>query len=143
MASLFFVMLVFAAWTSAISLIEPAVAWFGEKFGTSRVVSALVMGGLTWVIGVGSALSFNIWSDKTLFGKTFFDLLDFLTANIMLPLGGLLIAVFAAWVMRRQISREALEMQEGFGFRAWYFLVRYVTPVAVIMIFLKAVGVIG
>ncbi len=142
-ATLFFIMLVFAAWTSAISLIEPAVAWYGEKFGSSRTKAAVVTGFVTWLIGVGSALSFNVWGDPLLFGKNFFDLLDFLTANIMLPLGGLFIAIFAAWVMHRRTAREALEMRDGALFHLWHFLVRYVTPVAVLLIFLQAIGVIG
>ncbi|MGV6859475.1 MAG: sodium-dependent transporter [bacterium] len=142
-ATLFFVMLVFAAWTSAISLIEPAVAWFGERFGTSRKTAAVVMGLVTWFIGVGSALSFNVMSEPLLFGKNFFDLLDFLTANVMLPLGGLFIAVFAAWIMHKRTAKEALEMSDGSAFSLWRFLVRYVTPVAVLLIFLQAIGLIG
>lgn len=141
--TLFFVMLVFAAWSSSISLIEPAVAWAEESFGMSRPVSALILGGFAWVLGLGTVFSFNVWSDVTLFGKTYFDLLDYLTANIMLPLGGLLMALFVGWVMRRQSSSDELQLNNGLVFKVWYFLVRFVAPIAVIVVFLNAIGLIG
>lgn len=141
--TIFFVMLVFAAWTSGISIIEPAVAWAQERFGFTRPVAALVLGTGTWLVGVGTVLSFNLWADVTLFGKTFFDVLDYLTANIMLPLGGLLMALFVGWVMQRQSSLDELQMSDGIAYRLWYFLLRFVTPVAVIIVFLNAIGIIG
>ncbi len=140
--TLFFILLVFAAWSSAISLIEPAVTWLVENHGMKRLTACLVSGFTTWLLGVGTVFSFNIWSDATLFGKTFFDLLDYLTANIMLPLGGLFIALFAAWIMKRDAVRDELGFKQSVGFRIWYPLVRYVTPVAVVIVFLNAIGAI-
>jgi NSS family neurotransmitter:Na+ symporter len=140
--TLFFVLLVFAAWTSAISLIEPAVAYLVENKGWSRVTAATGVGISVWLLGLGTVFSFNLWSGVKLFGKTFFDLLDFLTANIMLPLGGLLIALFAAWIMKRESSQDELQMGSGLAFRLWYFVIRYITPVGVIVVFLNAIGVI-
>ena len=139
--ALFFILLVFAAWTSAISLIEPAVAWLVENHGYSRVFAAVTSGLVTWSIGLGTVFSFNIWSDYQLFGKNFFELLDYLTANIMLPLGGLLIAVFAGWLMSERSSRDELQLQDRRGYTIWHFLVRYVTPVGVIAVFLNVIGV--
>ena len=72
---------------------------------------------------------------------TFFDTLDYLTANIMLPLGGLFIAIFAAWVMREQSTKEELATYPVI-YKTWRFLVRFITPVAVIVVFLNAVGAI-
>ncbi|MDH5300340.1 MAG: sodium-dependent transporter [Gammaproteobacteria bacterium] len=140
--TLFFVLLVFAAWTSSISLIEPAVTWLVEKRGMTRIKACLFLGMSAWLLGVGTVLSFNEWSEIKLFGKTFFDSLDFLTTNILLPLGGLLIAIFAGWVLPRQICRDELEMKEQLGFRIWLFLIRYVTPVAIFCVFLNVVGLI-
>jgi len=140
--TLFFVLLTFAAWSSSISLIEPAVAWLVENRKWSRVKASVLSGGITWIVGLGTVLSFNYWSEIKLFGKTFFDLLDYLTANIMLPLGGLFIAVFVAWVMSRNSNLEELNMGDHGGFKTWYFLVRFVTPFAVIIVFLKAIGII-
>ena len=144
---LFFTLLMFAALTSAISLIEPAVAYLVENKGLSRVYASVWIGGLTWLVGLGTVFSFNIWEDKTLSipflfeNLTFFDTLDYLTANIMLPLGGLFIAIFAAWVMHEQSVKEELATYPKM-YSAWRFLVRYITPVAVIVVFLKAVGAI-
>jgi NSS family neurotransmitter:Na+ symporter len=141
--TLFFVLLVFAAWSSAISLIEPAVAWLVENRSMSRVRAAAWIGVTTWLLGLGSIFSFNIWSDPKfqLFGKTFFDLLDYLAANIMLPLGGLFIALFAGWVMSRASSQDEFGMNET-GYKLWWILIRYVSPVAVILVFLNAIGMI-
>lgn len=139
---LFFILLSFAAWSSAISLIEPAVAWLVENRGMGRVPAAVVCGIATWLLGLGTVFSFNIWSEIKLFGKTFFDLLDFLTANIMLPLGGLFIAIFAAWIMSKESSQDELAMKAPPVYQTWRFLVRYITPVAVVVVFLNAVGVI-
>jgi NSS family neurotransmitter:Na+ symporter len=144
---LFFTLLVFAAWTSAISLIEPAVAYLVENKGLSRIYAAVWIGAFTWFVGLGTVLSFNLWKDKTLTipyvfeDLTFFDTLDYLTANIMLPLGGLFIALFAGWVMRKESTSEEIDTHPII-FKIWRFLVRFITPVAVIVVFLKAVGAI-
>jgi len=147
---LFFILLVFAAWTSAISLIEPAVAWLVENKRMSRVYASMTAGIVTWGFGLLTVLSFNRWSEiKLLAGidvfhdSTIFDLLDYLTANIMLPLGGLLIAIFAAWKMSRESSMDELNMGDRFFYPLWRFLVRYITPIAVIIVFLHAIGVVG
>jgi NSS family neurotransmitter:Na+ symporter len=144
----FFVLVVFAAWASAISLIEPAVAWLVENKGLTRIYAAVLVGLITWLVGLGSVFSFNIWKHATwsipgLFTDyNFFDTLDYLAANIMLPLCGLFIAIFAAWLMRERSSRDELATSPQL-YRVWHFLVRYVTPVAVIIVFLSAIKVIG
>ena len=138
--TLFFLLLVFAAWSSAISLIEPAVAWLVENKRVNRIYASVWIGIATWIMGIGSVLSFNIWSDVKWFDKTFFELLDYLTANIMLPLGGLFIAVFAGWLMREDSSRDELKTTEK-SYAIWQFLVRYVSPVAVLIVFLNVIGV--
>ena len=140
--TLFFVLIVFAAWSSAISLIEPAVTWLVENKNMKRSTASIGAGIVTWFVGVGTVLSFNLWSGYKLFDKTFFDLLDYLTANIMLPLGGLMIAVFAGWVMSKQSTQEELHMDDRFGYRLWRILVRYVTPFGVTVVFFNAIGVI-
>lgn len=139
--TLFFVLLVFAAWSSSVSLIEPAVAWLMENRGASRPKACLALGLLTWGMGLGTVFSFNYWSELKVFGKTFFDLLDYVTSNIMLPLGGVLMAIFAGWLMKRAASHDELALSEA-GYRLWRFLVRYVTPVGVSLVFLHVIGVI-
>lgn len=139
--TLFFVLLVFAAWTSSISLIEPAVAWLVENHGMNRIYASVFLGVITWFIGLGSMLSFNIWSEYKLFGLNFFNFLDNLTANIMLPLGGLFIAVFAGWLMKVESSKNELATAKS-GYTVWLILIRYVSPIAVMVVFLSAIGVI-
>lgn len=145
---LFFILLVFAAWTSAISMIEPAVAWMVEKFSFTRLRSSLVCGLIVWAIGAGTVLSFNLWTrvrllDGTAFeGKSFFDLLDYLTSNIMLPLGGILICLFAAWVMSEPSRRDELRIGHPTGYALWRFLARYIAPLGVVLIFLHVLGIV-
>lgn len=140
--TLFFVLLVFAAWTSGISLLEPVVEWVEEKTGLSRAGSAVLVGLLCWALGIVSILSLNIWSSVTPLSmferfesKTVFDLLDYFTANVMLPLSGLLTAIFVGWCVARESLKSDLAL-EGGAFALWYNLIRYATPVAVAIVFI-------
>ncbi len=123
------------------------MAYLVENKGLSRIYASVWIGAFTWFVGLGTVLSFNLWKDKTLTipyvfeDLTFFDTLDYLTANIMLPLGGLFIALFAGWVMRKESTSEEIDTHPII-FKIWRFLVRFITPVAVIVVFLKAVGAI-
>ncbi|WP_417538630.1 sodium-dependent transporter [Marinobacter sp.] len=139
--TLFFILLIFAAWTSGISLLEPIVEWLEEQKGMNRTTSALGAGFVCWALGIASILSLNLWSGfaplgwiTMLEGKTIFDLLDFFTANIMLPLGGLLVAVFAGWIMSRKAMEEELALSKPM-FNLWFITVRFITPVAVGTVF--------
>lgn len=140
--ALFFALLVFAAWTSAISLVEPAVAYLVENRGMNRVRACAWVGGTIWFLGLGTVFSFNLWSGtKLVGGLTFFDTVDFLTSNVMLPLGGLLIAVFAAWRMSRKSTESELDAGPV-GYGLWRVLVRYVTPAAVFVVLLHVTGLL-
>ena len=132
--TVFFILVTFAAWSSALSLAEPAVAWAVEK-GYSRTRSTMLVCSLAWVLGLGTVFSFNIASDITWFGKTFFDLLDFLTANILLPLGGLLIAIFVGWFTSKQFSQQQADFRNVRVFEIWHFVLRYAAPLAILVIF--------
>ena len=134
--TVFFILVAIAAWSSAISIAEPAVAWSVEK-GISRGKATVVVCGLSWLLGFGTVLSFNEWSEVTLFGKTFFGTLDFLTSNILLPLGGILIAVFVGWFMSREAIGAEARIQSPVLFGLWMFMLRYVSPVAVGLIFIN------
>jgi NSS family neurotransmitter:Na+ symporter len=139
--ALFFLLLVFAAWTSAISLLEPVVAWLVENRGFSRVRASVLAGGAVWLLGVACLLSLNVWSEFRIFGMGIMDLFDFITANVMLPLGGLLIATFAGWMLSRAASQDELATGRRI-YTMWRFLVRYVSPVAVAIVFASAVGLL-
>ena len=141
--TLFFLLLVFAAWTSSISLVEPAVAWLVENRGIKRLHAAAAIGFGCWLIGLGTVFSFNLWSGEAwqVGGKTFFDVLDYLTANILLPVGGLAMAIFTGWFASRRMSESELQLSEPW-FSLWWFVVRFITPVGVLIVFLHAVGVV-
>ena len=140
---LFFILLAFAAWSSSISLIEPAVTWLVENKNMTRFAACVLSGIVTWIIGFGTIFSFNLTSNIKLFNKNFFDLLDYLTSDMMLPLGGLAMAIFIGWVMPKIVVRDELDLGDGALFGVWWFLVRFVTPVAVIFVFLNVIGLIS
>ena len=120
-ATLFFVLLFFAAITSSISLIEPAISFLIEKYSFSRAEATVRLSSLTWFIGIGTLLSFNYLSNVTFFEMTFFDLLDSFTSKVMLPLGGLLMAIFVGFIVKKRIVIEELEMNQTL-FNFWRFM---------------------
>ena len=134
--TLFFVLLSIAALSSSISLIEPGVAWLIESLKIKRITATTLLGFTAWFIGLFSALSFNLLSEFTIFGKNFFDATDFLTNQIMLPLGGIFIAIFVGWIMKKEHVLDELGFRENFIFKAWYFSVRFVAPTLVGLVFL-------
>ncbi len=140
-ATFFFMMLVFAAFTSTLSLLEPSVAWCIERFHMSRVRATVIISSLIWLLGIGTVLSFNVWKNVHLFGMDVFDFMDYLTANIMLPLGGLLIVIFTAWFMRQEAKLDELQIKKGFIYYKWRLTMRYVAPVAILIVFLKFLGI--
>jgi len=135
----FFILVAFAAITSAISLVEPAVAWIVERLKTTRVVAALLVGTLVWLLGLGSAFSTNVLSDCYIVGEmTFLDTIDYVTNNIVLPLGGIFIALFAGWVLDSKILDEEMK-RDLFYYPAWRFLTRFMAPVAVAIVFVMTI----
>jgi NSS family neurotransmitter:Na+ symporter len=137
-STIFFVLLAFAAWTSAIGLMEPAVAWIVEHFNRTRAQAAVMTGLLIWFLGFGSVLSFNELAEFKFLAGTIFDNIDYLTSNIMLPLGGLLIVVFAGWVMCRNSTSDELG-SSGAWYRAWRFLARFVAPIGILFVLANAI----
>ena len=120
---------------------EPAVAWLVERYYRTRAQAATIIGLSIWALGLGTVLSFNALSDFTFMRGTIFDNLDYLTINIMLPLGGVLITVFAGWVMCRNSTADELG-GTGIIYKLWRLLARYVAPVAIMFVFLKAIGLL-
>ncbi len=136
LAFIFFTLLMFAAWTSSLSILEPVTAWLVEQTGYSRLRAAVSAGVVAWILGLGSLLSLNLWSEITLFGMTFFEFMEYLSVNILLPLGGLLIAVFAGWLMSRSATFAELGLGNG-AYLAWQVATRFIAPAGVILILLQ------
>jgi NSS family neurotransmitter:Na+ symporter len=137
-APLFFALLAIAALTSNVSLLETAVAYLVDEKGTGRRAATAIAAGLGFAIGVPSALAFGPFADATLFGKTFFGLMEYLATNLLMPIGGIGIAVFAGWIIRDRIRREVL----GDGWNpqllgAWGWILRWLAPAAVAWILIS------
>ena len=135
---LFFALLTVAALTSAISVLEPVVAWLVESAGWGRIKSCLTAGICAWLLGIGSLLSFNEWEGFAPGGKNFFDWAEFLSTTILLPLGGMLIAIFAGWRMARSSTMNELDTGDSILYRVWLVLTRFVAPVGVGIVFIEA-----
>ena len=142
LSTIFFVLLSFAAWTSAIGLMEPAVAWIVEHFNKTRGQATVMVGLLIWLLGFGTVLSFNVLSEITFLAGTIFENVDYLTSNIMLPLGGLLIVWFAGWIMCRNSTADELG-NTGTIFKVWRFAARFLAPVGILFVLLNAVGLLN
>jgi NSS family neurotransmitter:Na+ symporter len=134
----FFILLFFAAITSSISLIEPAITFVVEKFSISRLYATNLLGFLTWVLGILTVLSFNNLSTFTVFGMTIFDNLDYLTSKIMLPLGGLLMALFVGYVMNKAIVKNELNAGQSI-INIWLMIIKVFSPILLIIIFIKGI----
>lgn len=133
--SLFFLLVVMAALSSTISMMEPALSWLEQNWGFSRLKAAWVLGGIAWLVGLGTVLSFNLWQNVHFLGERhFFDSLDFLTSSILLPLGGLLMGVFMAWTIRVDIRTSQIPLK-GLSLNLFMITLRYITPVAIIVVF--------
>ena len=139
---MFYVLLALAALTSTISLHEVVTAYLNEQFGISRGRAAVWVTGFCVVTGVLSSLSLGVWDDK-FFGLGFFDLLDFVTAKLMLPLSGLLVSLFVGWYLKRSLSYEELTnygLQKAPYFPIYMFILRYLAPIAIVLIFVNELG---
>ncbi len=140
--TLFFMLVGFAAWTSAISLVEPTIAWIVENTQIKRFHACLMLGIIIWLIGISVLLSFNLWKDvKIIFGLGIFDTLDKLTSTIFLPLGGLLMALFAGYFMKKHHVQEELDLNNT-SFGLWKTANNIIAPIAIIAVFLYLFGLV-
>ena len=143
---IFFGLLVFAALTSAISLLEVVASYLIDGHGWSRQKAVWIIGGSIFGFGIISAFAnsagFKMTSWLPGYGQSFFDTMDLLTSNWMLPLGGLLIALYAGWVLPARIRHNELSDLSGFAAGTWLFLVRFVAPILVIIVLLDKIGLI-
>jgi len=142
---IFMILLLFATLTSAFSILEIVVAVISKENAEKRKSSAWLAGIITFIVGIPSALSYGILNDVHIAGKTFFDLADFIVSNLALPLGSLFISIFIGYVMDKNAVKT--ELQNGskmkyWMFNGWYILVRYVCPVAILLVFLNSIGII-
>ena len=135
---LFFILLSVAALSSSISLLEPGVAYLSEEGILSRKRSAQIISFFIWILGIGSALSFNVWSDIDIIpDKNFLDSMDFIANQILLPLGGMLIAIFVGWFMKESLIRDEIGQTNNALYLMWRFFVKFIAPLCVGYIFYR------
>jgi len=130
----FFVLLTVAAWTSSISLLEPPTAYLVERTPLKRGTAAALAGLLVWGIGIVTLLGFNVWSSVTLGGKDIQGAIEFIASDLMLPIGGLLISLYAGWVLDDKITRRELSHLSDGLYTVWRWSVRVVAPLLVLYI---------
>ncbi|WP_075620495.1 sodium-dependent transporter [Paenisporosarcina indica] len=135
---IFFILMLFATLTSSIAMLETIVSIGIKNAYDKRKRASWIYGLIIFLVGIPSALSFGVFSDVKIFGKTFFDFADFLTSSIGLPLGALLISIFAGYVLKKSATIEELNISPTW-FAVWHFLVRYLAPIAIIVIFINAI----
>lgn len=138
---IFFAMLTIAALTSSISMIEASMAFCIERFNWGRIKSAIVLGVIVWLLSLGTVFSFNYWADFKIFDKTIFDAIDYLTSSILMPLGGMFMAIFVGWILPKKLSQAELDLGKWFGL--WFNTIRFVTPLLIIIVFLSKLNIIG
>jgi len=138
---LFFLMLSVAGITSMVGLVESVNSWAEERFDIPRHRSALTVVGSIAVLSIISLLSYNVIGDVAMAGRNFNDILDYFSNQILLPLGGLFIAIFAGWAMTGEATRDELPTLGAGTYALWHFFIRFVVPPALLIIFI--VGVTG
>jgi NSS family neurotransmitter:Na+ symporter len=143
--TLFFLLLMLAALTPTLAGMEPIIAWLEQRCGIARSMSALVATAGIWVLGIGSVLSFNVWAHWHPFegivrlrGMTVFDAADFISSNVLLPVGALLTCAFIGWRLPRSIGDEELPEESVPTRRLILLLLRYVCPIAIVTVLLAA-----
>ncbi len=139
--SLFFLLLVFAALTPSIAALEPVVAHLRQRTGLARGRAVLFSAAAVWLLGVASVFSFNVWERWRPLGflpafgqRTWFDALDYVSSNLLLPFGAALTSVFVGWRLNRSVVAEELAETTALARRACVFLLRTVCPIAILVV---------
>ncbi len=140
---IFLILFLFATLTSAFSLLEIVVAVV-TKGKNTRNRNAWIIGILVFLVGIPSALSYGIMADISIFGKSIFDAADYLVSNILLPTGAFLISIFVSYKMKKDVLKSELINKSKFSllFEVWYYLLRYIIPLVIIIVFLDVINII-
>lgn len=141
----FFILLFFAALTSSISLLESVVSGLEDRLKYGRKKITIVAGILLFLVGLGTVFSFNIWSAwkplaqiGILQEKNFFEVIDYICSNLIMPAGGILMAVIAGWVLDKTETRSEMKLENPAIYNAWLFLVRFIAPLMLGLVFISS-----
>jgi NSS family neurotransmitter:Na+ symporter len=142
--SLFFLLLAFAGLTSIIAIIEPVIRYSEDKWGMTRLKGCVIFGFIGWAIGMLSVMSFSLWKGVYPLGMldafanmTFYDLIAYVTDNLLMPLGGIFIAVFVGWRLKKEYLDSELSFPSPAIARAWLYLIRFVAPLAILLVMIN------
>ncbi|MFK2826327.1 sodium-dependent transporter [Bacillus sp. B190/17] len=141
----FLVLFLFATLTSAFSMLEIIVAVLAKGNDSKRMKFSWIIGLLIFIVGIPSALSYGVLSDVLIFNKTIFDAADYLVSNLLMPLGALLIAIFVPMKISKQRLLEEISAGSSIGkkiFAIWFLLIKYLAPIAIIIVYLDVLGII-
>ena len=144
-AIIFFLLVLFAALTSSISLLEVCVSYVVDEFKKNRIISSVVLSLIIFLIGIPSSFANGAWSDFKILGYNFFDFMDMFASNILLPLGGLLLCIFVGWVWNTKNAVHEIQNEGSLKFSIaplWSFIIKFVSPIIIIVIFLTNFGII-
>ena len=143
--AVFMLLVVFATLTSAFSMLETVIAATIRQDEGKRSRHTWLIGTAIFIVGIPSALSFGVWGEFKIFGKTVFDLWDYLISAVIMPIGALSVAVFTAWIQ----DRESVLANASAGssvpqtiIRLWLMVLRYVAPLAIVVVFVNSLGLI-
>jgi NSS family neurotransmitter:Na+ symporter len=142
-ASLFFLLVFFAAYTSGLGMMEPFVSWLEDRPDWSRPRAAMLTAAVVWLLGLAAVFSFNLWKDFTpldmipqMQGRTVFSILDYLTSNLILPINALMIAVMAGWAIDSGRMRADIGISSPLSWSMWQVSVRFLAPAALVCVFI-------
>lgn len=141
----FFAALLFAGITSTVSLVEPTLKFLMEKYNMSRTKGTILFGITFYLLGIVALLSMSktYGADLTFFGKNAFDWMDFVTTSVLMPLAGIIIAIFVGFFANKQMLQDVFIKHANLKlFNIWFFLIRYVVPIAISIVFLNQLGII-
>ena len=154
-SAIFFLLLVLAALTTSVALMESPVGYLQRQFNYTRLKSAIIIVLIVWSLGVGTVLSYSVWQDDgftiaLFFGDEavrlvnnagFHDVLVFLSSYLIQPFVALFLCIFVAWIVPREVSFKELALPGRHWYEVWNYLVRYITPVLLLVVLLKSIGV--
>ncbi|MEX2496963.1 MAG: sodium-dependent transporter [Woeseia sp.] len=145
--AIFFALLIAAAMSSCIGCAEGVVSWVNEHWGVQRSKGVLAVVASAWLLGILTILSLGAWSDvypldfiPAFAGRTIFDSLDFLAANILLLLGALLTSVFFGWLVPKQLKLDEMDVRDGIFFAFWRLMIRFVIPPVLFVVLVMGVS---
>ncbi|ASF40941.1 sodium-dependent transporter [Halobacillus halophilus] len=139
----FFFALILASLSSSVSILEVPTAYFMRVFSWTRFATSVLMGSIMFVMGIAVSLGFGIWSGVTPIGeKNILDSMDYIASNILLPLGGLSMALLVGWYFKKSEALESADLSSSSIGGFWYFIVKWMAPILIVLIFLNKIGII-